>query len=372
MYEPQCVSRDSVIKQALKEKNVFVKSFNSLLLWEPWDITSNKGKPFSVFTPFYRKGCLHTKEPRSPSGLPDLSPCTIIDESRSAEKILTRPKSSWECKLEAENQFGELEAIKKLEKFIAKDLGHYKLKRNYPGENAVSGLSPHLHFGEISPNTIWYAIKSYPSDVNTDHFCSELGWREFAYYLLYHRPEIVSSNLKSKFDSFPWGYDEKLFHAWKTGQTGVPMVDAGMRELWQTGYMHNRLRMIVASFLVKNLFIHWKHGANWFLECLFDADLANNSAGWQWASGCGVDSAPYLRIFNPIKQADKFDPDGVYIRRFIPEISKLPFEYLTQPWKAPSHVLQAAGVELGSTYPLPIVDFYESSKIAQSAYESLE
>lgn len=233
-------------------------------------------------------------------------------------------------------------------------------------------MSAHLHFGEISPNQLWYAVRSRGDDRHINHFCSELGWREFSYNLLYHNPDLPTKNLQAKFDAFPWMENKTLLNAWRKGQTGIPMVDAGMRELWQTGYMHNRSRMITGSFLVKNLRTHWHYGERWFWDTLIDADLANNSASWQWVAGCGADAAPYFRIFNPVTQGQKFDPDGSYIRRFIPEIARLPDKYLFSPWEAPEHILKKAGIKLGVTYPEPIVGLKTSHDAALQAFQSLK
>ncbi len=206
---------------------------------------------------------------------------------------------------------------------------------------------------------------------DADRFLSELGWREFSYNLLFNEPTLPTKNLQRKFDNFPWRDDEASLQRWQRGETGYPIVDAGMRELWQTGYMHNRVRMIVGSFLVKNLLLHWSHGARWFWDTLVDADLASNSASWQWIAGCGADAAPYFRIFNPVTQGKKFDPDGLYVRRFIPELSDLPEKWVHNPWEAPGSVLAEADVRLGDNYPEPIVDLKSSRERALSAFKSL-
>ena len=238
----------------------------------------------------------------------------------------------------------------------------------------VSRLSPYLHFGEISANYVWYKLQlsnglRYSND--TDHFCSELGWREFSYYLLYYFPDLPKQNLNSKFDAFPWSQDLDLLRCWQTGQTGIPIVDAGMRELWQTGYIHNRVRMIVGSFLVKNLLLHWHHGERWFWDCLVDADLANNSASWQWIAGCGADAAPYFRIFNPVTQGQKFDPTGEYTRKFVPELKNMPDKYLFNPWESQENILHNAGIKLGEDYPKAIIDLKQSRHRALEAFSYL-
>ena len=262
---------------------------------------------------------------------------------------------------------GEPHAQDRFSKFLGIGIVNYKEGRNYPSDHFVSRLSPHLHFGEMSPNQLWYGAKHSGENKNIDHFCSELGWREFSYSQLYNIPNLSTRNLQSKFDSFPWIKNETNLIAWKQGLTGVPMVDAGMRELWQTGYMHNRSKNDRGVLLVKNLLIDWREGERWFWDTLCDADLANNSAGWQWIAGCGADAAPYFRIFNPVTQGEKFDPNGKYVRTYIPELAKVPNKYLFCPWEAPKEILDAADVKLGETYPEPIVDLKISRERALSA-----
>jgi deoxyribodipyrimidine photo-lyase len=282
------------------------------------------------------------------------------------------PSTKWDIKMKSFWNIGEVGANNRLTEFLNNGVKNYKKGRNIPSKPFVSRLSPHLHFGEISPNQAWYAAQKKGDDNNIDHFCSELGWREFSYTQLYFNPELPKKNLQSKFDLFPWDEDEKKLIAWQKGQTGIPMVDAGMRELWITGAMHNRVRMVVGSFLVKNLLLHWHHGERWFWDCLVDADLASNSASWQWIAGCGADAAPYFRIFNPVTQGQKFDPDGEYIRKYIPEISDLPNKYLFNPWEAPQEELDRAGVVIGKDYPKPIIDLKLSRQNALEAFKSLK
>ena len=236
----------------------------------------------------------------------------------------------------------------------------------------MSRLSAYIRFGNISINQIWHYAKKIPSNKHRDHFLSELGWREFSYSLLYHFPAMTTQNLQVKFNAFPWQINQINLKAWQQGMTGYPIVDAGMRELWQTGYMHNRIRMIVGSFLVKNLLIDWRYGEAWFWDCLFDADLASNTASWQWVAGCGADAAPYFRIFNPVTQGQKFDPNGDYTLRFIPELKNLPKKYLFSPWEAPSDLLRELNITLGKTYPKPIVDLRDSRERALAAFQSLK
>ena len=372
-YEPWRTGRDTHIKQQLMAQGIAVESTNGSLLWEPWTIKKSDGSPYKVFTPFYHKGCLQAKAPRTP--LPAPRNAVYIkdhEHSLSVDQLKLLPHIPWDKKLQPHWYIGETGAHQRLQQFIEQGLPHYKDGRNHPAQPYVSRLSPHLHFGEISPNQIWYTMQSLGEDQHINHFCSELGWREFSYSQLYYNSQLPIKNLQAKFDAFPWVDDEQMLQAWQQGRTGIPMVDAGMRALWQTGYMHNRVRMIVGSFLVKNLRLHWHHGARWFWDTLVDADLANNSASWQWIAGCGADAAPYFRIFNPVTQGQKFDPDGDYVRQWIPEIASLPNKYLFHPWEAPASVLKQAGIMMGMTYPAPIVDLKQSRNIALEAFQSLK
>ena len=371
-YEPWRIKRDTSIKKYLDEQNIRTESFNGSLLWEPWNIKNNNGQPYGVFTPFYRKGCLQQESPRKPLISPK-KPRYFYDSQKSMDinRLKLLSSFSWHEKLNKHWVVGEKGASIRLREFIDKGLPKYKKGRNIPSKNYVSRLSPYLHFGEISPNQLWHDIRNITDDENSDHFCSELGWREFSNHQLYYNPELPSKNLQAKFNNFPWIDDEIKLDAWKKGKTGIPMVDAGMRELWQTGYMHNRVRMVAGSFLVKNLRIHWNNGERWFWDTLIDADLANNSASWQWVSGCGSDAAPYFRIFNPVIQGQKFDAEGEYIRKYVPEISSLPNKYLSSPWDAPEQVLKDATIILGQTYPKPIVDLKKSRDEALVAFKSI-
>lgn len=372
-YEPWCIARDKKVKKALEVHNIDAQSFNGSLLWEPWEVLKKDSTPYKVFTPYYRKGCLSAASPRMPLARPEkLKLFEDKTNNSSIDDLDLFPAIKWDKQLEPHWKIGEVAALKKLEKFTNNRLENYKEGRNFPALNTVSRLSPHLHFGEISPNQVWYAAKKNEENDDLDHFLSEMGWREFSHNLLYHFSELPRKNLQSKFDNFPWLENKDYLHSWQTGQTGHPLVDAGMRELWQTGYMHNRVRMVVGSFLVKNLLLHWHHGEKWFWDCLLDADLANNSASWQWIAGCGADAAPYFRVFNPCTQGQKYDPEGEYTRRFVPELEKLPNKYLFNPWEAPEEVLQQAGVILGKSYPKPIVDLKLSRVRALDAFRSIK
>lgn len=379
-YEPDIIKRDAEIKTHLRTRSIEAKSFNSALLFEPQTIRNKQGGPFQVFTPFWRH-CLSLpiSEPvgtqvrtlPSPTRWPD--PMAVV-----ALKLL--PKIRWDSGLEKTWQPGESAAKKALQRFV-KTVGDYAENRNTPALDASSRLSAHLHFGEIGPRQIWAAVKSlskdsgiFPANTGAQKFLSEVGWREFAYHLLYHFPKTPTEPLRAEFARFPWARDpeDEKFHRWCRGQTGYPIVDAGMRELWRTGWMPNRLRMVVGSFLVKHLRLPWQRGAAWFWDTLVDADLANNTLGWQWIAGCGADASPYFRIFAPVLQAQKFDPGGNYTRSWVPELARLPNAYLHAPWEAPPEELARAGVELGKTYPKPIVDHREARDAALAAYQSLK
>ena len=372
-YEPWYENRDTKLITWLKSRGIEIHLFNGTLLWKPGSIRKQDGQSYKVFTPFYRNGCLAAESPRSP--LPSvgalaqwIKPTNRLD----IHSLALLPQTRWDKTILSHWQIGESAAREKLKTFLKEPVHRYKVGRDLPAAAHTSRLSTHLHFGELSVNQVWHAIQQLPQDMNTDCFLSQLGWREFSYNLLIHNPNLSTENLQSKFDAFPWSENQNHFQAWQTGKTGIPMVDAGMRELWQTGYMHNRLRMIVGSFLVKNLRLDWRRGERWFWDCLVDANLANNSASWQWVAGCGADAAPYFRVFNPIMQGKKFDPGGHYIKRFVPELRTLPLKYLFSPWEAPSSILDEAGIQLGETYPRPIVDLKKSRLDALDAFSSLK
>ncbi|MBI1328127.1 MAG: deoxyribodipyrimidine photo-lyase [Alphaproteobacteria bacterium] len=374
-YEPWRTARDTKIKDNLKKSGLTIESFNGSLLWEPWEIKKDDGTPYKVFTPFYRRGCLKHSEPREPLKAPkkiDFAKHSIKNDTLD----LLPAKPRWDKKMEAYWDISEKGAQQFLAAFLDEGLQDYKEGRNYPSRKAVSRLSPYLHFGQISPHQAWHAAKlaglTNRWETNLDTFHSELGWREFAHSLLYFNPTLPEKPLQTKFGHFPWAKNKAHLKAWQIGQTGYPIVDAAMRELWETGYMHNRARMIVGSFLVKNLLLPWQDGEAWFWDCLVDADLASNSMGWQWISGCGADAAPYFRIFNPVTQGEKFDPKGEYVRHYVPEIAKLDDKYLHRPWDAPPLMLKEAGITLGKTYPAPIVDHSAARDRALEAFKSLK
>ena len=376
-YEPWRIQRDKKIKSLLSDRGLESESFNGSLLWEPWVNLKRDGSPYKVFTPFFRNARDSLRAPEEPQQKP--AHIALVDCGQGAEKLdelALMPSTHWYGGIENAWTPGEDGAANKLQYFLDDGVGDYREGRDFPARRSVSRLSPHLHFGEVSPRQVWHAAERAATaaglEKQVEHFQRELGWREFSYSLLYHFPTLTQQNMNARFNEFPWTREQKMLEAWQKGETGFPLVDAGMRELWQTGYMHNRVRMVVGSFLVKNLRHHWLDGARWFWDCLVDADLANNSGGWQWVAGCGADAAPYFRIFNPITQSRKFDPEGDYIRRFVPELGDLPAKHLHEPAQAPADVLKAANVVLGETYPSPIVSHPETREEALQAYQQIK
>lgn len=376
-YEPWRIEQDKAIKTHLEKQGVAVHTYNASLLWEPWVVLKEDKTPYKVFTAFY-KAALYQQpvEEEIRAYLlkkPVLKYVNSSPKGEGIDALTLEPVHHWKKSVLSHWAIGEQAAASRLTAFLNKGIAHYQQGRDFPGQLHVSRLSPHLHFGEISPHRVWHRVSLTGSlaDKNVSTFLSELGWREFSYYLLYHFPQLPKKNLQPKFDRFPWRKSTSLLEAWQRGMTGYPIVDAGMRQLWQTGWMHNRVRMIVGSFLVKNLGLHWHQGERWFWDCLVDADLASNSAGWQWVTGCGVDAAPYFRVFNPVLQGKKFDTNGNYTRHYVPELSALPDKYLFNPWEAPEPVLKKAGIVLGKTYPRPLVDLQRSRQQALAAFKGL-
>lgn len=373
-YEPGFVNKELEVKDKIKQLNVRYETFNGSYLWSPEAVKKDDGSYYKIFSAYKRK--VYFTEPRSALPKPEnLSLIKDISNETNLDHLKLTSPHPWQKKIIGNWEFGEAAAQNKLDYFVKNNLAGYKKYRDYPNHRQTSKLSVNLHFGEISPHQVWDSVNNiggfYAPEADVNHFLSEMIWREFSCYLLTHFKELPSANFQIKFNDFPWKYDDKLFNAWKTGNTGYPLIDAGMRELWQTGYMHNRVRMVVASFLVKNLMIHWHYGRDWFWECLVDADLANNSASWQWVAGCGVDAAPYFRIFNPTIQGEKFDSEGKYTKKFVPELENLPNKYLFKPWQTPEPILKDAGIILGINYPKPIIDLTASRNRALADYKLL-
>ncbi|MBS1224049.1 MAG: deoxyribodipyrimidine photolyase [Proteobacteria bacterium] len=367
LYEPATLNRDRAVKAALRADGLIAESHQAALLIEPWTLLKADETPYQVFTPFW-KACLQKLPPAVPLPIPPLPAPDRWPYSLPLTALELLPRIHWDDGLTAAWQPGESSALAQLDWFCESALTGYAKWRDWPGRDGVSRLSPHLHFGELGPRQIWAAATEATDgdplgDKGAETFLREIGWREFAHYVLYHWPHTPEQPLQERFAAYPWR-DEyaDLLRAWQRGQTGYPMVDAGMRQLWRTGWMHNRVRMLVASFLIKNCRIPWQEGARWFWDTLVDADLASNTLGWQWTAGCGTDAAPYFRIFNPIRQGEQFDPDGAYVHRWIPELAKLPASAIHQPW---THSTQG-------NYPAPVVDFAASRAEALAGYERVK
>ena len=372
-YEPASIQRDAMVKAELTRLGILAKSFNGNLLFEPWTILNKQNAPFKVFTPFW-KACLARGEPSEPLPHPmKVAKKQLAVETLMLDQLELLPKIHWDKGLYEEWTPGTINAKKMLERFLKKGVDSYSELRDHPDEQGTSKMSPYLHFGEITSRMIWHAVmKSKTHTASSEIYLKQLGWREFAHHLLYHFPLTTSKPLRPDFNEFPWNDNKDWVKAWHKGYTGYPIVDAGMRQLWTTGWMHNRVRMIVGSFLVKDLLISWQEGVRWFWDTLVDADLANNTMGWQWVSGCGADAAPYFRVFNPVIQGEKFDLSGDYVRKWIPEIADLPNKWLHCPWEAPQDVLSKAGIVIGKTYPPPIVDHAEARLKALNAFHALK
>ncbi len=367
---------DTAMKSHLRAKGITVESFPGDTLSEPWDLLRD-GAPYKVFSPFWKRFLRditvptpypRPQRPQTPSHIPS---------SEDPDSWGWEPHAlDWAQSLRSHWKPGEDGATERLENFITDALAEYASGRDFPDSEKVSRLSPYLAHGEISPRRIWQRMREIAEErpnlqKAVDKFLQELGWREFSWHLLYHFPHLPHSPLRAEFMHFPWSENDQLLRAWQQGKTGYPIVDAGMRELWQTGYMHNRIRMIAGSFLVKDLLLPWQQGAAWFWDTLVDADPANNNASWQWVAGCGTDAAPYFRVFNPVLQAQKFDAEGHYQRRWLPELQGLPGDLLPEPWSHPER-LQALGVRLGEDYPRPIVDHHAARERALAAFATLQ
>ena len=343
---------DAALKSGLRDDDVIVESFGASLLYEPWTVSTGAGTPYSVFTPFWR-ACRNLPAPRAPLPAPrELAGTTARIDSDDLEDWALMPTDpDWAGGLRESWEPGEPAARARLREFLRDDLEDYDRARDEPAAGVTSGLSPRLRWGEISPHEVWHATLDDKPDgrraAAAQRFLSEIGWREFAAHVLFYNPDLATVNLRREFDAFPWPrLKPTALHAWERGETGVALVDAGMKELWHTGIMHNRVRMVTASFLIKNLLIDWRLGEQWFWDTLVDADGASNPFNWQWVAGSGADAAPYFRVFNPALQAKKFDPQGEYIGRWAPEYGR-------------------------GRAPEPIVDLTESRKAALAAYEQM-
>lgn len=369
LYEPALAERDHRLQQRLP-----LELFSGAYLSDPGAVRTGSGTPYKVFTPYWR-ACLAQLRFGLPLPAPAALPPVPALDSLPLEALALLPQIPWDGGLRQTWQAGEAAAQTKLAAWVAAGLRDYDTSRNFPGRPGSSRLSPHLHFGEISPRQVWHAVQAAAPDLPAEAcrvYLSEIGWREFACQILHFFPHTDTQPMDERFGGFPWQDDPAALRAWQKGRTGYPIVDAGMRELWATGWMHNRVRMIVASFLTKDLILPWLEGARWFWDTLVDADLAANSLNWQWAAGCGADAAPYFRIFNPVSQGQKFDPEGRYVRQWVPELAGLPDKWLHRPWEAPEQVLAGAGVTIGGDYPRPIVAHDRARQAALAAFGTIK
>jgi deoxyribodipyrimidine photo-lyase len=378
LYDPALVARDTRIKTALREAGLDCESRNAALMHEPWEVRTGQGEPYRVFTPFWRSCAARLDTLPRPLPPPQriLAP-PVTPASLPLDELGLRPRLRWDTGLHEAWTPGEDGALARLEAFADGAMSAYTDGRNRPDRADTSRLSPHLHFGEVGPRQCLAAIRNAVAErpaaqASADGFVRQLGWREFAHHLLHHYPHTATAPLDVRFEAFPWEPSGAWLEAWQRGRTGFPIVDAGMRELWATGWMHNRVRMIAASLLTKNLRQPWLAGARWFWDTLVDADLPNNTLGWQWTAGCGADAAPFFRIFNPVLQNERFDPERAYLRRWLPELRGLPDAWIHRPWEAPASVLAAAGVQLGRDYPQPVIDFRASREAALAAYGAIK
>lgn len=368
-YQPQSREQDTVIKAWLKDIGLKVASFTGNLLSEPWEISKPDGAPYRVFTPYYKSVLkFGLAEPQDGLAEPGLS-ALVQPDPPTRDPIQALPVRDWMNGFADNWQATRVGALETLNTFADGALSRYPDDRNLPSKRGCSRLSPYLHFGQLSPREVARRVSGLDG---ADSFVRELIWREFGHYVLFHWPDSLDQPMDRRFDALPWRDDEPGLSAWKRGRTGIPLVDAGMRELWHTGYMHNRVRMVVASLLTKHLLIDWREGARWFEYALLDADLATNRMGWQWCAGSGVDAAPYFRIFNPVAQGERFDPQGDYVRRWVPELAQLPDKWLHKPWEAPAAVLSGCGVSLGRHYPKPLIDLKAGRERALKLWDHIK
>jgi len=367
--EPLAQRRDEAVVAGLAAHGMEWRSFpQANYLHDPAAETNAQGSGYQVFTPFYKHRLRALPPPAPlPAPKPRIAPA-IQPPTTAISDLGLLPAIPWDKGLASTWHPGEAGAMARWRSFKRKALASYGTRRDFPAQAGISGLSPHLHFGEIGPRTLWHAV----AGLAAEPWQRQLEWREFAFHLLHHFPQTPRQPLRAAFAAFPWRKDKASLLAWQKGRTGYPLVDAGMRELWATGFMHNRVRMVAGSFLVKHLLLPWQAGARWFWDTLVDADLANNTLGWQWIAGCGADAAPYFRVFNPVLQSKKFDPQGEYIRHWIPELSALPAPWIHEPASAPPLELALAGVELGVNYPHPIIGHEVGRSRALAAWRSLQ
>ncbi len=369
-YAPVARAADDRTAEALSAAGLRVRCCAGNLMFAPEAVQTPSGQPYQLFGAFW-KACLNRAEPTLPLPAPTRLEALPQPPADDPPPLMPEPPDAagWAAAW-PQAESGEAAAIARLQAFVDAPLSRYGITRDLPDQAGTSMLSPYLAFGEVSPRQIWHSAR-LASALGGDAFLRELGWREFCWHTLAHFPDLPDLPLKRPFADFPWLPDDGRFAAWTTGRTGYPIVDAGMRALMATGWMHNRVRMIVASFLVKDLLIPWQQGEAWFWDRLVDADLACNAGNWQWVAGCGLDAAPYFRIFNPVLQAEKFDARGRFVRQWLPELARLPDMFIHRPATAPADVLARAGVRLGETYPYPLVEHGMARRRAMVAYEQM-
>lgn len=373
-YESPLRELDAEIKRSLREEGIEVESFNSSLLNEPHTASTGSDQPYKVYTPYWKKV---KDRPLPDLAKPDLDQLRFpksFPESVELDTLGLLPSIPWDEGFYKKWDVSEKAALQRLDAFVESPIQDYAEDRDRPDVEGTSCLSPYLHWGQIGPRQIAHKLKEATdlTKKGPQVYLKEVYWREFAYNVLYHFPHTPDKPLREEYASFPWEHDAATIKAWQRGRTGYPIVDAGMRQLWETGWMHNRVRMIVSSLLVKHLLHDWHEGAKWFWDTLVDADLASNTLGWQWSGGCGADAAPYFRVFNPIIQGKKFDPEGDYVKKYVPELKDLDAEFIHTPWEAPSHVLKRAGLSLGEDYPEPIIEHKKGRDRALAALDQFK
>ncbi|MFI8576461.1 cryptochrome/photolyase family protein [Rossellomorea aquimaris] len=370
VYDPRAYEEDLALARSLSSKGIDVQTFEGTLLLPPWKIKKDDDTPYKVYSAFYKS----LRKEKIPKPLPSVKKMEVPDlnvEGLSLDDLSLMPSIPWFHIMESIWDPGEEAAIKRYNAFVKKSIKDYSEGRDFPAEGHHSTLSPYLTLGVISVRSVYHSLLEM-EEVQVEPFIKQLIWRDFSYSVLLHFPESTTRPVNEKFKEFQWQKEREQLDRWKRGETGYPIVDAGMRELWVTGFMHNRVRMIVASFLTKHLLIPWQEGAKWFWDTLIDADLANNSMGWQWVAGSGFDSAPYFRIFNPTLQSEKFDKEGTYIRMWVPELKDVPNKHIHKPSEASVDILEEAGVILGEHYPYPIVEHKAARKRALERYDEIK
>lgn len=373
-YEPKEKNTEIEIEKYLEKNQIEVKKYNGNLLQSPFDVKKKDGTPFQVFTPYWRNAEeQYIKKFNFSKKIPRFKGKKIINDNKKILEEIIKPKKKWYQKFENYWQVGEDQAKLLLKKFINNNISNYSTNRDIPSNEGTSKLSPYLAFGEISVQYIFdECYKISKKNIGFRKYINEIGWREFAHHLLNHFPQMENGNLRKQFDNFKWVKDEKKLTKWKMGKTGYPIVDAGMRELYETGWMHNRVRMITASFLVKHLRINWIEGEKHFRDSLLDFNMPNNIAGWQWVAGCGADAAPYFRIFNPILQGEKFDSEGIYVKKWVKELNNIPKKFIHKPWELPKDIANKINFNLDRDYINPIVNHEEARQMALKAFADLK